>query len=482
MKSGLPKAERLLVVLLAGLVLARLATMAILPLMDTTEARYAEIARKMAALGDWVTPWADDDVPFWGKPPFSFWITALSFRLLGVSEFAARLPHLLCAVLVGLLVWDISRRVEGRRVAIIAVSLLAGSTLFLVSAAAVMTDMALVLGTAAELYGFWGGLFGTSERHRRLSAWIFFLGLAVGLLAKGPVALVLSGVPIGLWVLIENRWKETFTRLPWIPGALLVAVLVLPWYWLAEEKTPGFLEYFIVGEHWKRFVEPGWTGDLYGRAHNFPIGTIWLFALIAALPWPFTVLIVTWEARGRKPLPRERSWARYTLLWALAPLLFFTASRNIIWTYALPCLPGASLFMAGWFAARSERIEQWVASGLAIMIALTIGAGTGAAFFPQLLDDVTARAVAVAYLSRRQADEPLYFVKHRPFSATFYSQNAARVLREDELATALSEKSGYLAVPAGLPLPKLPPDLEADETPGNHGKYRLLHVRRKPAD
>ena len=78
-----------------ALLLVRLAAMALIPLMDTTEARYGEIARKMAALNDWITPWHDHGQPFWGKPPLSFWLTALSFKLLGVHEFSARLPHLL---------------------------------------------------------------------------------------------------------------------------------------------------------------------------------------------------------------------------------------------------------------------------------------------------------------------------------------------------------------------------------------------------
>src|SRR5690606_18909463 len=311
-----------------SILIARFATMAALPLMDTTEARYAEIARKMAAMGDWITPWADDGVPFWGKPPLSFWLTAISFRLFGVSEFTARLPHFICALLIGLMVWDLARRVEGKRAALLAVAVLAGSSLFLISSGAVMTDTALVLGSTAALYGFWQALGGATVAQRRAGGWLFFLGMAVGLLAKGPLALVLAGLPLALWVTMERRWKETLFGLPWIAGAVLVAVLVLPWYWLAEEKTPGFIDYFIVGEHWKRFLEPGWQGDMYGRAHNFPIGTVWLFALIAVLPWPFTVLIVKWESRGRKTEQRDRSWVRYTLLWALMPLLFFTASRN----------------------------------------------------------------------------------------------------------------------------------------------------------
>ncbi|HHH9695582.1 TPA: ArnT family glycosyltransferase, partial [Pseudomonas aeruginosa] len=78
----------------------RLLSLGSYPLMDTTEARYGEVARKMAELGDWITPWYDVGVPFWGKPPLAFWLSAGGQLLLGANEFASRLPHWLLGVLV----------------------------------------------------------------------------------------------------------------------------------------------------------------------------------------------------------------------------------------------------------------------------------------------------------------------------------------------------------------------------------------------
>ena len=113
------------------------------PLSDTTEARYAEIARKMVELGDWVTLWYDYGVPFWAKPPLSTRITAISFKLVGVNEFAARLPYFLAAIFVSWLVWDWMRQ-RSTRGALLATTLLSGSALYFVAAGAVMTDMALL--------------------------------------------------------------------------------------------------------------------------------------------------------------------------------------------------------------------------------------------------------------------------------------------------------------------------------------------------
>ena len=95
--------------LLVSVLAARLGLSALLPFADTTEPRYAEMARIMAETGDWITPWFDIGVPFWGKPPLSFWTQALSFKLFGVSEFAGRLPSWLANVGIVWLVYNLRR-------------------------------------------------------------------------------------------------------------------------------------------------------------------------------------------------------------------------------------------------------------------------------------------------------------------------------------------------------------------------------------
>jgi len=100
---------------LAIVALVRLLTLGLYPLNDTTEARYAEVARKMLELNDWITPWYDYGVPFWAKPPLSTWLTAISLKLFGINEFAARLPYFLLALLIAWIVWDWVARSAGPR-------------------------------------------------------------------------------------------------------------------------------------------------------------------------------------------------------------------------------------------------------------------------------------------------------------------------------------------------------------------------------
>ena len=132
--------------LLIFTMLIRLLSLGSYPLADTTEARYGEIARLMAETGDWITPQIHQGVPFWGKPPLSTWLSAISIRILGANEFAIRLPSFLIAVTVLALVYSLALRQRGRDFALVATVGLATSVIFFVSSGAVMTDPALVLG------------------------------------------------------------------------------------------------------------------------------------------------------------------------------------------------------------------------------------------------------------------------------------------------------------------------------------------------
>jgi len=269
-----------------------------------------------------------------------------------------------------------------------------------------------------------------SDARRRAGGLAFFVGLAIGLLAKGPVGVVLTALPVGAWTLWTGRWHAVWTRLPWLRGSALAALLAVPWYWAAEVRTPGFLDYFLVGEHWKRFVEPGWKGDLYGGAHSRPRGMIWLFWIAAALPW--SPLALGWLLRGavaRRDLLRAwlgDPWVAYCVLWAVAPMLFFTFAGNILPTYVLPGLPAFALLVADRWrpaAADSRPLRP------AVRVALGFGAFVPVAFAlgvvlmpPRYAVQLSHAALVRDYEAARGAGTGrLIYVGQRPESAQFYA-------------------------------------------------------------
>ena len=472
----------MLYALLAFAFLARLVTIGLYPLTDNTEARYAEIARKMVETGQWTVPQIDYGVPFWGKPPLSMWLTAASYQVFGVNAFAARLPSLLLGVAVCWLVYQLGAQRGGRDFGLRASVVVGTSALMLVSAGGVMTDPAMLFGIILSMVGYWLALTTSSRRW----GWLFFTGLAIGLLAKGPVAVVLTLLPIGAWALLTGRIKQSWQRLPWLGGCLLVAALVLPWYLAMEVRSPGFLRYFIIGEHLQRFLVPGWRGDLYGMGHEYPRGTIWLYALLGTLPWsPWAIRQLF--RRGTAPsfaaLRGDDGWTSYLVCWMLAPAVFFTLSRNILPTYYLPGLAGFGLLVAQAWHERAASAPMWQPSRLALLspsfALLLLIAGTQTGFQSQ--HDIVA-----AYRQSSGRGESLVYFRQRPYSADFYSQGkASRVADIAALRGHLAIRPDAFVATETDSLALLPGDLRAElyeVATSRSGKYVLLRHRAATHD
>jgi len=452
---GLLQANRLLVVVLV-VALVRLAMLGTYPLMDTTEARYGDIGRVMAASGDWITPWFRPGIPFWGKPPLSFWSTALSFKLFGVNEFTARLPHWILGVLGGWLVWDLAVR-RSIREAVISVSLLTGCLIYYFSSGAVMTDMALTLGLTLSMWSFWLAVQPDQRPALKTRArWLFFVSLGWGLLAKGPLALVLAGLAIGAWLVTSRSYCPEVRRMPWFRGAIVSLGSAAPWYWAAEQKTPGFLNYFLIGEHIKRFLIPGWDGDLYGHAHIYPRGTIWLFLLLMLIPW--TVLIPTFLGFGKwrnttlnQPVNSDTgtinatqpAWRNYLLAWGLMPAVFFTFASNIIMPYVLPGIPALSL-LGGYYLVRKDPriVDRLLATGLSIVLIISL---LFIVIFPITgYGERKSERTLIHYYQSQLAqgslkDTSLVYLGQYPYSASFYSNGG---LSDVSSTSALVERLG----------------------------------------
>lgn len=398
-------------------IVLRLISLGLYPLMDTTEARYAEMARKMLETGQWLQPQFDYGVPFWGKPPLSFQASALGMKLFGINEFGARIAPFLCTLLLalGIAAWRTRSRQQAAAAALVFLTCAIGY----VAAGSVMTDAYLALGITLAMVAFYRCMQGTG--HPRLWGYLFFLGLAVGLLSKGPLTLVLCGIPIALWVLGQRRLREAWQRLPWLSGGALLLVLVLPWYVAAECRTPGFLRYFIVGEHIERFLIKGWQGDLYGSGHARAFGTIWLYAVEMFLPW---VLLVPFLLRRGLTRCFERGGElSYLLLWGLTPLVFFTPARNILPAYVLPAVPAWCLLLVRLLWARSEQqpAVRWLVLSPAplLVTALLFMLGSGFDFIPYRCD-----RDLLAGVDREQI---VYYLNSKPtYSGSFYTAGKAR--------------------------------------------------------
>ena len=137
------------------LVLVRVVGSSLQPIMEFSEARYAEISRIIFAGGDWITLWFYQDQPFWGKPPLAFWSVATSFHLFGLNEFAARLPSLLFTALTAWMIAWWCRNLFDRNTGRYAVLIFCSCWLVLHTSGAVITDPLLTFCTTLAMIAFW---------------------------------------------------------------------------------------------------------------------------------------------------------------------------------------------------------------------------------------------------------------------------------------------------------------------------------------
>jgi 4-amino-4-deoxy-L-arabinose transferase-like glycosyltransferase len=484
MDAQVTRRRRWLVGLLLFAILVRLLSLGAYPLTDNTEARYAELARTMVETGDWLTPRMAGGVPWWSKPPLSIWLTSASYLAFGVNEFAARLPQLLLCLATMWLTMNLAAQRNRPSLALRAAIVLFTSALFFVSAGAVMTDATLTLGTTLSMAGFWNAMTRT-DRTARIWGYVFFVGMAIGLLAKGPVGVVLTLLPCGLWTLWKRRIGDAWRRIPWISGALLCAVLSVPWYIAAEMRTPGYLEYFIVGEHWKRYTIPAWRGDMFGTAHVRPRGFIWPLAVLATLPWCITWLGLAWELRHRRNdgvrPSDDTGWRAYLWLWMLASSVFFTGAGNILITYVLPGIPAFALLVAEAWEGVGDKGANGLSTKLAALL-IPIGGILALTFVvPRVVHDYTHKALVADYLARRANDsQRLIYFEEAPQSAEFYARgNVTTVDTIAEFERIVDERRGDFFVIKASELDDEPQLKRRLTLIGQYGKF--LFMRSAPA-
>jgi 4-amino-4-deoxy-L-arabinose transferase-like glycosyltransferase len=398
--------------------LFRLLLTVTIPLLDKTESRYAEIARIMQETNQWVVLQIDYGIPFWAKPPLSTWLSAASYFVFGVNEFAARFPSFFLSILLLIIAGKMAKK-SGVSFYLPGFILLTMPE-FLIHTGVVSTDTALEFCVAIMMISFWKTM---KSNHKTYWNYLFFVALGLGLLTKGPIIMVLTFPPLFLWCCLDaQRFRQLFSKFSIIGGIIITAIIGIPWYYFAEQQSPGFLDYFIVGEHYKRFVEGRWAGDLYGSGHSQPKGMIWVFLFIFGLPWVQVVFYKFWKTI-KKILKND--WVSFLVLWLFWTPLFFTLSNNILHTYTLPVIIPIMFLMVHWW-------EDFTRKKLLIRIALIFPVITFIAYmvletgvFDKKMN--TDKYILEDVLEKREnKDIPLYYWIERNYSTAFYTNGRAQ--------------------------------------------------------
>ncbi len=366
-KPGFGRSRLLLPLVLTAVVY--LASTANRAVIDYDEGHYAQAPLHMVESGDWVTPYVNG-VRFLEKPPLMYWLTAVSFRIFGINEFALRLPTALAVIALAWVVTLMARRASGEHAALVAglsAALSVGTFLF---SRETLHDVWLVLFIALALYAFLEWYLSPSRPLRW--ALLFYASLAGGVMTKSLVGLAFPAGIVVLFFLFSREWPG------WRPlhlpsGVLLFLVLTVPWHWFAAVRDKGFLYAFFVNEQFLRFLGRHDPPVLW----SLPLGLFW--ALIPVWFFPWTAFLPAAVTASRNPADtRERALVRLAVAWLVVILGFFSVSARLE-HYCFPALPALSL-LVGLALCRTDdgRSLRWGFRALAVLGVLTLLAACAA--------------------------------------------------------------------------------------------------------
>lgn len=308
-----------------------------LALLGPDEPRYAEIARAMYATGDYVSPRLGGCLWF-EKPALYYWLGAVSYRLFGVNEFAARFPSGLAAMTAMLFMYVVLARAVSKRWAMLSCVVLATSGIIIAYSHAATPDMLL---TAAMAVAILAGYRATQSAGRAelLFAVLSFAATGLSFLAKGLVGIALVFAILFFYLLIAGRLRFIRPRYLLIGVGIFLTVSAL-WY-LPVTLRHGweFIDQFFVRHHFQRYVQ-----DVYG--HPQPIYFFPAIAVLGVLPWSFFLLPAVAQLRRLKPRTNERdSLLALAWVWLLVPLVFFSLSESKLPGYLLPAFPALAIIV-----------------------------------------------------------------------------------------------------------------------------------------
>ena len=317
-------------------------------LIGADEPRYAQVAREMFARHDWVAPTLSGR-PWLEKPALYYWEAMAAYSVFGVSDWAARLPSAVDATCMVVAIYLFLRRFR-RGMELDGALMTASAAGVIGFARAASMDMPLAATFTIGLLCWYA--WRESESKSFLGA--FYVFIALGMLAKGPVAPVLAACIIVAFAFAKRDWRLILRTL-WIPGVLLFCLVALPWYVAVQIKDPQFFREFILQHNLARFGT-----NLYHHKEPF-----WYYApvmLIALAPWTVFALAALAKSGGawrKQRSPKtEDSFPVFLIIWMLAPPVLFSLSQSKLPGYIVPAIPAGTMLLADYMQRQRVADER----------------------------------------------------------------------------------------------------------------------------
>jgi len=448
-------------------------------LQEPEETLYAEVPRQMLAQGQMLVPMHHGQ-PFYDKPPLMYWLVMGMYRLCGVHDWAARLVSSAAAFLCVLVTYAWGKWTVGSRAGFAGALMLCLSPRWAELARMVSTNSLLTLWVVAALAA--AHLAQRRPRANRFWWLLSALFCGLGILTKGPVALVLVAGPTLLYQWLNRSGTQVGWRM-WLMFLALVGLVALPWYVILAVRDPSFLYYFVWIHHVRRVLDP--------IDHPQPFWYYGPVLLLGMIPWTFLLPglvkhLVSQSESAKKnlflfrnfifhshgkgvgslsqataidqPMSKNESRGRdsrhlkdwgFVLLAGSWSLLFFSAAICKRPCYILPIMPPLALALGFYVDALWRRnlkyIWTWAAAVVFLLLLLA-----DHNLLPAYADRYSVRGRINPFVEACPKDTPVMCYPHIWDGVSFYLQrNDVQVYHStqlNEMVSALQEQPQSLVV------------------------------------
>ncbi|GAA4413544.1 hypothetical protein GCM10023187_41940 [Nibrella viscosa] len=331
------------------------------------ETKNAQCAREMLVRRDWIVPTFNGELRT-DKPPLHYYVMMLAYRLFGVNGFAARLGSGLMGALVMLMTFRMAERHLSRLAALWSVTALLASLHVSVQFRMSVPDPYLI---ASLTLAFWSGYEALTTGKARW-AYLAWLGMGLGTLAKGPVALLLPLLTAVVFLTLMRQWSWSVLQRLWpLSGLGLFALVTVPWYWAVHQQTGGaWTQGFFLKHNLGRYAA---AMEGHGGFWGLPL----LYVLVGLLP--FSVFLP--QAIRRVVHQRRRHpFGLFCLTVAGVVVGFFMFSGTKLPNYTVPAYPFLAVILGGELARPAEgrqntlstRISLGVLAGIMLLLPVAV--------------------------------------------------------------------------------------------------------------
>jgi len=298
------------------------------------------------------------------KPPLHYFFMMLAYKIFGVTPFAARLFSSLMGVLVVLAVYYFVKKAIDKKIATYAALLLLASLHFGIQMHMAVPDPYLIFFLTLAGFSFY--FYYTTNK--RIWWWLFYIAIGFGILSKGPIALVLPGLSVILFLFFNKDFNlKSIIRInPF--GILISLAMAFPWFWMAHIKTNGeFTNGFFLKHNIERF-----NSGLEGHGGLFFVTL--LFVFFGLLPFLFFLF----QYKGLKKLIQSNSLYLWSFCYAITIILFFMFSGTKLPNYTVPAYPWLFIILAGILLNTSiEKRKKYLLIILVFSVIMPLGVTIG---------------------------------------------------------------------------------------------------------